>query len=90
MMFKVEDLQILDQKYFNLILVNDQDVTIQSKNTGHYWYLHCTDYPREGNLVCFHKHEFRHPYHQHSKESSLRRAVRNIKSHDKWQIKGRK
>ena len=44
-MFDVEELSKLDAGYFNIILADDRDVTIQSKNTGHYWYLHCTGYP---------------------------------------------
>lgn len=86
-MFSSEQLEKLDSKYFNVILVSDYDITIQSRNTGHWWYLHCTDYPNEGNLLLYHKHEYRHPYHQHSRERSLRRAVRNIKSHDKWLLR---
>lgn len=89
-MFNETDIQALDRKYFNVIVANDRDVTIQSKNTGHYWYLHCTDYPKEGKLVCFHKHRYKYPYHQHSREKSLRQAVKNIQGHDQWQMKGRK
>ena len=32
----------LDHIYFNIICADDRDVTIQSRNTGHYWYLHNT------------------------------------------------
>ena len=47
-MFDAEALAKLDADYFNVIVADDRDVTIQSKNTGHYWYLHCTEYPTEG------------------------------------------
>lgn len=66
-MFNETDIQALDRKYFNVIVASDRDVTIQSKNTGYYWYLYCTDYPNEGNLVCYHKHRYQNPYHKHRK-----------------------
>lgn len=89
-MFQTESIQKLDPAYFNIILADDRDVTIQSRNTGHYWYLHCAGYPTEQALVIFHKHRFQHPYHQHGRANTLRQAVKNIQSHDKWQMNGRK
>lgn len=89
-MFETEQLSRLDPKYFNIILADNHDVTIQSRNTGHYWYLHCTGYPSEGDCVIFHKHQFQHPYHQNGRARTLRQAVRGIQKHDEWQMKGRK
>ena len=88
-MFDEESLKKIDSKYFNIILADDRDVTIQSRNTGHYWYLHCAGYPTEQALVIFHKHRFQHPYHQHGHAGSLGKAIRSIKNHDKWPLKGR-
>lgn len=64
-MFNQEHLSQIDKQYFNVIMLDGKDVTIQSRNTGHYWYLHCAGYPTEEALVIFHKHRFSHPYHQH-------------------------
>ena len=89
-MFDEKQLQQLDKNYFNIILADDRDVTIQSRNTGHYWYLHCTEYPQEGSCVIFHKHRCSHPYHLHGQGNSLRQAVRSIQRHDEWQMGGRK
>lgn len=89
-MFSTEQIQQVDPAYFNIILASDTDITIQSKNTGHYWYLHCTGYPSEGSCVIFHKHKYSHPYHQHGHGNSLRQAIRSIQSHDQWQMNGRK
>lgn len=89
-MFDSEQLKQVDPAYFNIIVADDMDVTILSRNTGHYWYLHCTGYPNEGSCVIFHKHRFSHPYHQHGRENGLRQAIRSIQSHDRWQMKGRK
>lgn len=38
----VEQLKAIDSRYFNIITVDEYDVTIQSRNAGHYWYLYCT------------------------------------------------
>lgn len=89
-MFSSEDLKVLDSKYFSIIAVDDYDVTIMSRNTGHIWYLHNPEYSGEGTVIIFHKHKASHPYHQHGRASTLRQAVRGIKSHDKWQMGGRK
>lgn len=70
-MFNTEDLKCLNPKYFNIIAVDDYDVTIMRRNTGHYWYLHNPEYPGEGSEVIFHKHNFSHPYHQHGRAKNL-------------------
>ena len=89
-LFSAEDLKCLNPRYFNIISVDDYDVTVMSRNTGHYCHLHNPEYPGEDLVVIFHKHKFSHPYHQHGRANTLRQAVRGIKSHDKWQMGGRK
>ena len=89
-MFDEESLKKIDSKYFNIILADDRDVTIQSRNTGHYWYLHCAGYPTEQALVSVHKHRFQHPYHQHGRVNTLRQAIKSIQGHDKFLMNGRK
>lgn len=68
-MFDEISLKKIDAKYFNIILLDNKDITLQSRNTGHYWYLHCTEYPEEQSLIIFHKHFFKCPYHQHGKRN---------------------
>ncbi len=46
-MFNQEHLSQIDKKYFNVIMLDGKDVTIQNRNTGHYWYLQCTEYPQD-------------------------------------------
>lgn len=46
-MFEQKSLNKIDGDYFNIIIADSQDVTIQSRNTGHYWYLHCSGNPTE-------------------------------------------
>ena len=43
-MFDANDLRYLDPTYFNIITANEYDVTVMSRNTGHYWYLHNPEY----------------------------------------------
>ncbi len=59
-MFDARQLSQVDPEYFNVIMADGRDVTVQSRNTGHYWYLHCTEYPAKGSCVIFHKHKFSH------------------------------
>ena len=39
-MFSREDLECLDPGYFEIIYMDDRDVTIMSRNTRHMWYIH--------------------------------------------------
>ncbi|BFL48215.1 hypothetical protein [Lactonifactor longoviformis] len=89
-MFRERDIQHLDKSYFNIVLTGDFDVTVQSKNTGHFWYIHYRECHGEGDCVIFHKHRASHPYHQHGKAKNLRQAVRKIKGHDVFQMNGRR
>ena len=77
-MFNQEHLSQIDKQYFNVIMLDGKDVTIQSRNTGHYWYLHYTEYPQDESLVLFHKHIFHHPYNQHGRANTLIQAVKSI------------
>ena len=85
-MFTAEELQTIDSDYFRMIVLDPYDLTIQSKCTGHYWYLHSTGYPSDGSCIIFHKHRYQHPYHQHGgrglcdKRSSLSRIMMSIRS----------
>ncbi len=88
-MLSNEDLKFLDPKYFPIITTDAYDVTIMSRNTGHYWYLHNPEYPNQGRVIIFHKHKASDPYHQHGRANTLGQAVRGIRRHDKWQLMGR-
>lgn len=70
--FYTEALKRLDSKYFNIIAVDNYDVTIMSRNIRHYWYRYNPEYTGEGTVIIFHKHKFSHPYHQHGRTNTLR------------------
>lgn len=54
-LFSQEELNSVASRYFNIVTVNDYDVTIQNRNTGHYWYLYSTDVPGDTASIIFHK-----------------------------------
>ena len=89
-MFSPEELQSLDRSYFSIIVADEYDVTIMSRNTGHFWYLHNPEYPEKGTIILFHKHKAGDKYHLHGRGNSLGQVVRSIKSHDRFQLNGRK
>ena len=89
-MFSRADLNSLDSRYFRIDVMNDYDVIVMSRNTGHFWQVHCYGNDGSGECVIFHKHEALHPYHKHGMATSLRGAIRQIKGHDVFQLKGRK
>ncbi len=48
-MFESEQLKQVDPTYFDIILGDDTDVTIQNKNIHHCWYLHCAAIRRKSH-----------------------------------------
>ena len=54
-MFDAKDISALDPKYFSIIFTDAFDVTIMSRNTGHYWFIHNPEYPTPGTCIIFHK-----------------------------------
>ena len=80
-MFSNDDLKCLDPEYFNIITTDAYDVTIMSRNTGHYWYLHNPEYPKPETVIIFDKHKAFRPYRQHGRADTLRQAVRSIREH---------
>ncbi len=88
-MFDMNELESLDTTYFSVLYKDPFDITIRSKNTGHFWSLHSPDCPENNVVVIFHSHHAE-PFHMHGRTHTLRQAVRGIKRHDKWQMNGRK
>lgn len=89
-MFTTEELQSIDRKYFTVIVADPYDVTLISNNTRHVWYIHNVELMDRNLRLIYHKHHISHPYHIHFRYGTLRRAIRDIKSHDKFQLNGRK
>lgn len=47
-MFKKEDIESIDRKYFTVIVANEYDITLVSNNTHHVWYIHNVELPDRG------------------------------------------
>ena len=89
-MFTTEELQSIDRKYFTVIVADAFDVTLISNNTWHVWYIHNVELKDRNLCLVYHKNKISHPYHSHSRCGTLRKAIRDIKSHDEFQLNGRK
>lgn len=89
-MFTIEELLSIDRKYFTVIEADAYDVTLISNNTRYVWYIHNVELADRNLCLVYHKYHISHPYHSHSRCETLRRAIRDIKSHDKFQLNGRK
>lgn len=85
-MFQKRDYTCLDPKYFHMIVKGKREITIQSKNTGHYWYLQSTGRPGKLAVLIYHKHRYSYPYHRHGQSGTLPKAVRSIIHHDRYQL----
>lgn len=89
-MYTQQELDAIDRKYFAVIIADQYDVALMSKNTRPVWQLHNVELPDRDVTVVFHKHHASDPYHAHSRSKTLNRAIRDIKSHDQFQLNGRK
>ena len=89
-MYTQQELDAIDRTYFSIIFMNEHDVTLMSNNTRHIWQLHNVELPDGEVTVVFHKHRVSDQYHTHSRSHTLGRAIRDIKSHDRFQLNGRK
>ena len=90
-MYTQAELNSLDRKYFEVIVANDYDITLLSKNTRHMWQLHSVELPDGPLIVLFHKDHVSDEYHlQRRFGGDLNRVIQTIKSHDQFQLNGRR
>ena len=89
-MFTTEELQSIDRKYFTVIVADAYDVTLISNNTRNIWDIHSVELRNKNLYLTYHKYHINHSYHSHSQCGTLRRAIRDIKSHDEFQLNGKK
>ena len=89
-MFTTEKLQSIDKKYFTLIVADAYNVTLISNNARHAGYTHNVELKDRDLCLIYHKYHINHPYHSHFRCGTLRETIRDIKSHDEFQLNGRK
>ena len=87
-MFTNKDLKSIDREYFTVYHAGCYGVTLQSKNTHHSWYITSEDYGNFVTCTIFHSHGSpQTPMHRHGHGKNLYSCIRQIKSHDEYQLK---
>jgi hypothetical protein len=89
-MITKEELKKVEGNYFEVLQAGAFAITLKSKNTGHYWHLLEREYPTFRNFVIYHKHNVSDEYHVQGTACDLATAVSGIRSHDEFQMNGRK
>ena len=85
-MFSQKDLDCVDNKYFRILGYNSFCITLQSKNTLHYWHMISQEYGKIRTIEIFHRHRDTGEYHSHGHASTVRKAINSIQSHDQFQL----
>ena len=89
-MYTRQELEAMDRSYFEIIVADEYDVILMSRNTWHIWYLRNVELPDGEVTVILHKHQASDPYHAHGRSRTMKRAIWDIKKHDLFQMNGRK
>lgn len=89
-MYTRQELEVIDRSYFEVIIANEYDVTLVSRNTRYIWHLRNVEMPDGEVTVILHKHQVSDPYHVHGRSRTMKRTIRDIKKQDLFQMNGRK
>ena len=89
-MFTSNELSLLTSSYFKLIRQEDDFYEILSRCTGHCWIIQKPYSYGQYPVRIYHKHSKGIPYyHSHGHAFTVRSAIRQIQSHDQFQLNGR-
>lgn len=84
-MFNKSDLECLKQSFYDIVQLNNHDVTIHSRTTDHEWIV-VSNYETPDCYI-LHRHSRRNPYHrQKGTYKSLKDALEYIAGHEEWFI----
>ena len=86
-MITVKELNSIDRNYFTVITEGCFGVTLQSNNTHHCWYIACEDLGYTQSFRIDHTHHAGTPMHIHGHGKTLKSCIRQIISHDEYQLK---
>lgn len=85
-MFTTKELKNIDRTYFHIINAGCYSVTLQSKNTSHYWHIIHQQYPSFASCKIQHKHRHPLPFHEQGSAPTLGQAIDQIKAHDFYHL----
>ena len=85
-MFTTKELTAIDSTYFNIINAGGYSVTLQSKDTGHYWHIIHQQYPTFTSCNIQHKHRQSYPFHNQGSAPTPGQALEDIKEHDYYHL----
>ncbi len=89
-MISKTELKAIDNLYFVVLQMGCYTIYVQSKNTKHFWGIQLEEFPTFRHFKIYHKHNSHDEYHRHRDARSLSIAIDQIKSHDAFQLSGRK
>lgn len=82
-MFSKTDLEYLHQQPYDIVQLNNHDVTIHSRSTGHEWIV-VSNY-ENSDCYILHRHSRRYSFHrQMGRYKDLKEALYYIANHDDW------
>lgn len=82
------DFMLIDRNYFNVLQSSVFSVTVQSRNTGHYWHIVPFEYvPGKISCIIYHNHHYGMDYHARGHGGSLQDCLIKIMSHDTYQLR---
>lgn len=88
-MFSLNEL-LVDSTYFDVLGASCFCITLCSKSTGHYWHIENADGLHYRSCRIYHRHSSKGAYHLHGHGATIEECIQKIKSHDVYQLNGRK
>ena len=85
-MFTMKELRQIDRTYFNIINAGCYSVTLQSKNTRHYWHILHQQYKTFTSCSIQHKHHQPSAFHEQCSATNLKDALDKIQAHDNYHL----
>ena len=80
------DIASIDTEYFDIKEKRAYSLVLQSKNTGHYWYLLERIYNGKQSFSIYHKHNVGDAYHPQKSRPSISACCEYIKEHDTFHL----
>lgn len=85
-MITEKEKKLFDTEYFNILLINGFAISVQSKNTKHYWHIEEEEFAHFRHFKLYHKHNRSDEFHRHRDRKNMAAVIDEIKGHDKFQM----